>query len=53
MYKVTKETQISVDHSIVTYSKGEHKDLPKEAIDKLNKIGVLESKKSADKKSAD
>lgn len=52
MHKVTKETQISVNHSIVTYSAGEHKDLPKEAVEKLTKIGVLESKKPAAKKPA-
>lgn len=52
MHKVTKETQISVNHSIVTYSSGEHKDLPKEAVEKLTKIGVLEGNKSAAKKSA-
>tara|TARA_R110000850_G_C9882624_1_gene458110 strand:- start:85 stop:291 length:207 start_codon:yes stop_codon:yes gene_type:complete len=53
MFKVSKETQISVGHSIVTYSEGEHKSLPKEAIDKLTKIGVLEKAKAKAKAKAD
>jgi hypothetical protein len=49
MYKVTKETQISVSGSIVTYSEGEHQNLPKEAVEKLTKIGVIEAKKKSKK----
>jgi len=49
MIKVTKETQISVGGSIVNYSKGEYKNLPEEAVDKLTKIGVIEIKKAPKK----
>ena len=49
MHTVTKETQISVGGSITTYSKGEHKNLPKEAVEKLTKIGVIESVKKSKK----